>query len=47
MRKKALQLLGGTEKDFARHDRAEAALMAFRAWEHVKAGWKTEKRRTG
>jgi Holliday junction resolvasome RuvABC endonuclease subunit len=47
LREKARQLLGGTDKDFARHDRAEAALMAFRAWQHVKAGWKTDKRRTG
>lgn len=44
MVEKARQLLGGTERDFARHDRAEAALMAWRAWEHVKAGWKTERR---
>lgn len=43
MVRKAQQLLGGTDRDFARHDRAEAALMAFRAWEHVKAGWKTTK----
>jgi Holliday junction resolvasome RuvABC endonuclease subunit len=44
MVEKARQLLGGTDRDFARHDRAEAALMAFRAWQHVKAGWKTERR---
>jgi Holliday junction resolvasome RuvABC endonuclease subunit len=46
MVKKAHELLGGPESDFVRHDRAEAALMAYRAWQHVKAGWKTE-RRTG
>jgi len=29
---------------FTRHDRAEAALMAYRAWRHVEAGWETRKK---
>jgi Holliday junction resolvasome RuvABC endonuclease subunit len=43
MVEKARQLLGGSEDDYTRHDRAEAALIAWRAWQHVKSGWKTTK----
>ena len=30
--------------EFKRHDQAEAALMAYRAWQHIGSGWKTKKR---
>ncbi len=33
------------DQKFKRHDQAEAALMAYRAWQHIKAGWETQKRR--
>ncbi len=33
------------DQEFKRHDQAEAALMAYRAWQHIKAGWRTQKRR--
>jgi len=37
---KAIEIFGGK---FARHDQAEAALMAYRAYRHIEAGWKTKK----
>ena len=37
---KAKQLMPGHADRFTRHDIAEAALMAWRAWMHVSAGWK-------
>jgi len=35
---KAIKLFPRYEKEFFRHDRAEAALIAYRAWRHVEAG---------
>jgi len=32
------------DQTFKRHDQAEAALMAYRAWQHIKAGWETRRR---
>jgi len=36
--KKAIKLFPYYEKEFSRHDRAEATLMAYRAWRHIEAG---------
>ncbi len=33
------------DQEFKRHDQAEAGLMAYRAWQHIKAGWITQKKR--
>jgi hypothetical protein len=38
MTQKAIQLFPLYEKEFYRHDRAEAALMAYRAQRHIEAG---------
>lgn len=38
MTQKAIELFPFYEKEFTRHDRAEAALIAYRAWRHIEAG---------